>query len=452
MTAPARAGDAISAGHPIPLTRLFTYGALGLPLAMAALPIYVHVPKFYADTLGMNLATVGGLLLLARIFDAVQDPLLGLLSDWRKARSGGRLGLVLLGVPLLALGMVALFSPPSTIALGVWLIGALLVIYTAYSLVSISYQAYGAELSADYHERTRITAVREGLSVVGVLLAAALPEVLAQRYGIRNGFIYFAWIFAPLALAAGLITVFLSPKPIQVPSGPAASISWRVMLKPLKNGAFRRLLIVFVLNGIAVSIPATLVLFFVQDVIQRPQLTAVFLIVYFLAGAVGMPAWVWLARRVGKHRAWLAGMVLSIIAFVWAFTLSAGDASAFGIICVMSGLGLGADLALPPSMLADVIDEDERNGLARGEGSYFGLWNLATKLNLALAAGLALPLLDWWGYQPNTQHTPSVLTALAATYALLPCALKALAAATLLWAARDLSTRNIPLASGEISS
>ena len=288
MTAPAHAG------RPISLPRLFAYGALGLPLAMAALPIYVHVPKFYADTLGMNLATVGALLLLARIFDAVQDPLLGLLSDWRKARTGGRLGLVLLGVPFLGLGMIGLFSPRSTIALGVWLTGALLVIYTAYSMVSISYQAYGAELSSDYHERTRITAVREGISVVGVLLAAALPEILAQRYGVRDGFIYFAWIFAPLVVLAGLITVALSPRAVPMSQGPNASVSWSALTKPLKNAVFRRLLLVFMLNGIAVSIPATLVLFFVQDVIQRPQLTAIFLIVYFLAGAVGMPLWVWL--------------------------------------------------------------------------------------------------------------------------------------------------------------
>lgn len=415
----------------ISFPRLFAYGALGLPLAMAALPIYVHVPKFYADTLGMNLATVGALLLLVRIFDAVQDPLLGLLSDWRKPRRGGRLGLVVVGTPLLALGLIGLFTPPAALPLGIWLTGTLLVVYTAYSMVSISYQAYGAELSPNYHERTRITAVREGLSVVGVLLAAALPEMLGQRYGVRDGFARFAWIFAPLLLSAGLITVFLSPRTAPVKVAYTSLPALGAMLKPLRNAVFRRLLVVFVLNGIAAAIPATLVLFFVQDVIQRSDLTAQFLIAYFLAAAAGMPGWVWLAHRLGKRRAWLIGMILSIAAFVWAFSLGRGDALPFGVICVMSGFGLGADLALPPSLLADVIDEDEKRGLARGEGAYFGLWNLVTKLNLALAAGIALPLLDWWGYRPNTPHGASVLTALAATYALLPCALKALAALAL---------------------
>ncbi|MEO5677837.1 MAG: MFS transporter, partial [Usitatibacter sp.] len=144
-----------------------------------------------------------------------------------------------------------------------------------------------------------------------------------------------------------------------------------------------------------------------------------------------LPAWVWLARRVGKARAWGLGMVLSIVAFVWAFLIGAGDAGAYFAICILSGLGLGADLALPPSLLADVIDEDEARGRGRHEGAYFGLWNLVTKLNLALAAGIALPLLAAWGYRPGVANADASLAALAAVYALLPCALKAVAAVAL---------------------
>jgi Na+/melibiose symporter-like transporter len=106
---------------------------------------------------------------------------------------------------------------------------------------------------------------------------------------------------------------------------------------------------------------------------------------------------------------------------------------AFGVICVMSGLGLGADLALPPSMLADVIDEDESAGLGRNEGAYFGLWNLVTKMNLALAAGIALPVLAALGYVPQGANSDASLTYLAATYALLPCVLKAVAALVLVF-------------------
>jgi Na+/melibiose symporter-like transporter len=166
-------------------------------------------------------------------------------------------------------------------------------------------------------------------------------------------------------------------------------------------------------------------------VVRRPDLTAWFLIAYFAAGAAGLPAWVWLSRRVGKARAWFAAMILSIVAFVWAFFLGPDSVPAYFAICMMSGVGLGADLALPPSLLADVIDTDEARGAGRNEGAYFGLWSLTTKLNLALAAGIALPLLQGYGYAPGADNPPQALFVLAAVYALLPCGLKAVAAAVL---------------------
>ena len=392
---------------------------------MAALPIYVHVPKFYADVLGLNLIAIGGLLLAARVFDAIQDPLLGYWSDLARDRRAGRMLWVALGTPFLALGMLGLFRPPAwdAAALTWWLIAMLMLVYTAFSMVQISYQAYGAEISDHPLQRTRVTSFREGLGLVGVFLAAALPEILAKSSGPREGFAQFAVIFTPLVLLLVTITILFSPKaPVRTRAAPQTA--FRTMLKPLRNHSFNRLLLIFVFNGIAASIPATLVLFFIEDVIQRADLSAHFLIAYFAAGAFGMPLWVWLSARIGKGRAWLVGMLLSIAAFVWAFTLSAGDSTAFMIICLLSGLGLGADLALPPSILADVIDEDEKHGIGRNEGAYFGLWNLVTKMNLALAAGIALPALSLLGYQSKVTTSPQALVYLSAVYALLPCLLK----------------------------
>ncbi|MDX2217961.1 MAG: MFS transporter [Burkholderiales bacterium] len=433
MTQPAADAAPLPAPARHSAWRLLAYGGLGLPLAMAALPIYVHVPKFYADTLGLSLASIGFLLLLARAFDAIQDPLLGYWSDRTRQTGRGRGVWIGVGAPLLALGMIGLFVPPelSTTGLSIWLVAMLLVVYTAYSMITISYQAHGAEMSADPNERTRIVSFREGLGLIGVFLAAALPEILSKLSGARAGFAQFSYLFGPLIVILALVMMRSSPPAVTTHVSDEKRI-FAVMLKPFGNASFRPLLWIFVMNGIAASIPATLVLFFIEDAIQRPDLTAQFLIAYFAAGAAGMPLWVKLSSRIGKGRAWFCGMILSIAAFVWAFLLGPGDATAFFIICIMSGLGLGADLALPPSILADVIDIDERAGKGRNEGAYFGLWNLVTKGNLALAAGVALPLLGWLGYAPKGSHSTEVLTALAAVYALLPCMLKAVAA-LLLW-------------------
>lgn len=413
--------------------RLIAYSLAAIPLAMAALPIYVNVPKFYSDVIGLNLAAIGALLLASRVFDAIQDPLLGHWSDRTRGTRLGRFVWLLAGAPLLAASMLGLFNPPDwgPAALMAWLLAMLLVVYTAFSMVQISYQAYGAEISDDPVERTRVVSFREGFGLIGVFLAAALPQLLSDRFGPREGYALFAMIFVPLVLGLVGLTIWLSPRP-QARQLADSGQAFSSMVWPLRNRRFRQLLVVFVFNGIAAAIPATLVLFFIQDVLQASSLAAVFLILYFAAGAAGMPLWVWLSARLGKARAWLAGMVISIVAFVWAFLLGPGDVIPFAVICVLSGLGLGADLALPPSMLADVIDDDERAGHARREGAYFGLWNLVTKMNLALAAGIALPALAWLGYTPQSGSSAQALTWLAAVYALLPCGLKALAALALL--------------------
>ena len=140
-----------------------------------------------------------------------------------------------------------------------------------------------------------------------------------------------------------------------------------------------------------------------------------------------MPLWIRLSASIGKVRAWTVAMLAAIAAFVWAALLGAGDTAAFAVICVLSGAALGADLALPPSILADVIG---REGRMQSTGAYFGVWTLATKLNLALAAGIALPLLQVLGYTPGADD-PQALRSLALVYAALPCALKLVAVATL---------------------
>jgi Na+/melibiose symporter-like transporter len=404
---------------------LAAYAAVALPLAAAALPVHVHIPKFYAG-LGLELATVGALLLVVRLLDAVSDPLLGALADRIPESRGGRRLMIAVAAPLLAAGLWLLFSPPTSAgALAPWLAATLVLSYLGLSAASIAHFALGSALSRDYTERTRITAARGIAALVGVLLAAALPELMVQQHGASQGLPLFALGFAPVLLAAAAVTVFAGPRAIAAPPLP---FRLAATVQPLRNPRFRRLALVFLVNGIAAAVPATLLLFFAADVLQRPDLTPLFLLLYFVAGAAGMPAWVKLAARLGKSRAWLLGMMLAVAAFVWAWFLGPGDALAFSAVCVLSGLAFGADLALPASLLADVIDDDGREG--RPDGAYFGLWHLLEKLALALAAGIALPALQWLGYQPGTAAAAG--SALSTVYALLPCLIK-IAAALLLW-------------------
>ena len=398
------------------------YGLLGLPLAFVALPLYVILPNHYARAFGVPLAALGALLLAARLFDALIDPLLGRLIDRLFARSA-RAVLVLGGVAalVLALGFTLLFFPPASVqaapaALLAWAGAMLVLTYAAYSVLSVSHQSWGAMLGGNEAQRSRIVAWREGLGLVGVVLASITPVALGLPA--TTAIFYIALAVGGLAWARAV-----RPQARHVGRAAIPGALWL----PFKSAAFRRLLAVFMLNGIASAVPATLVLFFIQDRLQAPQaMEPLFLGSYFLSAALSIPLWLAAVRRIGLARAWLAGMALAIAVFAWATQLGAGQTLEFAVVCALSGLALGTDLALPGALLAGVI---QANGHAsQAEGAYFGWWNFATKLNLALAAGLALPLLGLFGYAPGVRDA-GALTALVVAYCVLPCLLKLAAAA-----------------------
>ena len=411
---------------PLPRRQLLAYGALGLPLAMAALPVYVHVPRLYAETSGMSLTLLGVLLLAARLADAGIDPLLGSWSD----RALRRQRLILMALPLLALGVVALLHPPVSGA-PVWLLGSLLITYFAYSLASVSYQAWGAELGHDSAERTRLTASREGFGLLGVVLAAALPGLLSSDTVL--GLSRLAWAFVPVMVVLAALTLLGSPT-LAARRPPASGTLFDGLYAVLGDLRFRRLLLVFVVNGVAAALPATLVLFFVADVLQAEAWGGSYLALYFISGMACLPLWVALSRRTGRATAWVVSMGVAVAAFSWAWCLGAGDVGEFALICLLSGAAFGADLTLPSALLADIAEDNGKGAHYARSGSYFGWWNLVAKLNLALAAGLSLPLLDLAGYRPGDIESTA---GLSVVYCLLPLVFKTIAV-VLLWRWREI--------------
>ena len=394
------------------------YGLLGLPLAFVALPLYVILPNHYAREFGVPLATLGAVLLAARLLDALIDPLIGRGCDRLFARSPRAvLGFAAAAAVVLAGGFGLLFFPATTApdALLAWAGVMLVITYAAYSALSVAHQSWGAMLGGNEAYRSRVVAWREGLGLLGVVLASVTPVLL----GLPATVVLFG---ATLVLGWIAWTRALRPR---TNTRHATAGIWQ----PFRRPAFRRLLAVFVLNGIASAVPATLVLFFVQDRLQAPKaVESAVLAVYFLCAAASIPVWLGVVARLGLARSWLLGMLLAVAAFVGATQLGAGDITAFLVVCALSGLALGTDLALPGALLAGVIADSGDRG--RSEGAYFGWWNFATKLNLALAAGLALPLLGLFGYAPGARDAQA-LQALTIAYCLLPCILKLAASAAL---------------------
>ena len=337
------------------------YGLLGLPLAFVALPLYVILPNHYAREFGVPLATLGAILLGARLFDAFIDPFLGRLSDRLFARSAGAvLALGAAAAVLLALGFLMLFFPlvQSPDALLVWVSATLVVTYAAYSALSVSHQSWGAMLGGNEAERSRVVAWREGLGLVGVVLASVLPVALGLPATTAVFFI---------ALAAGWLAWTRAVRPLAKPqvTGASGKVAAGQLWLPFRQSRFKRLLTVFMLNGIASAVPATLVLFFIQDLLQAPSaMEPAFLGSYFVSAALSIPLWLALVKRIGLAASWLIGMLLAIAVFAWATQLAAGQTWEFIVICALSGVALGTDLALPGALLAGVIQASGDSGKA----------------------------------------------------------------------------------------
>ncbi len=417
-------------------SQLLAYGVTGLPLAALGLPLYVYLPAFYTEGLAVAAAVVGAALLVARLLDVVTDPLTGWLSDRWPTGWARRKGLVLIGLPLLLLGVEQLFRPIAPVD-GLYLAGWAIVAYLGWTLVAIPYTAWGAELTDDYHGRTTVSATREAFVILGTLGAIVLPSVAGVAGDPAATLDVMAtalWVALPLAVA---VTVLFVPTRTTPPPRQHWGVGLRLLLD---NAPMRRLLLAYVLNGIANGLPATLFILFVAHVLDARDLTGPLLALYFAAGVAGLPLWLWLARRLDKHRAWAVSLWLASASFLAVPLLGAGDAAAFAVICAISGLCLGADLAVPASIQADMVEADRQLGGDERAGLLFGIWGMATKLSLALAVGIALPALDLAGFDARaTVNGDGALLTLALLYGGVPVVIK-VGAGVLMWGFREAST------------
>ncbi len=402
------------------------YGLLGLPLAFVAMPLYIVMPAFYGQTLGVPLGMLGAVLLGTRLADALVDPLLGRWADHLLDKPARSRWAVTLAALMLVAGFIALLFPQvdTQDALLAWCAATLVITFLAYSLGSVLHLAWGTRLGGAVAQRSRLVAWREGFGLAGVLLA----NVLAAQAG-------HGWTAAVLCLALvlGVGALIAGPTPLAAGKPDASHVAplatAALMALPWRCQGFRYLMSLFLLNGVASAIPATLVLFFIQDRLEAGPWTPAFLGAYFLVAAASVPWWVRLIERASPMQAWALGMALSVLTFVGVLTLQSGDTWLYLLICVSSGWALGADLTVPGTLLSGVVQRAGHAG--QSEGAYAGWWQWATKLNLALAAGLALPALQALGYTPGARD-PRALMALTLIYGALPCAFKLLSL-TLCW-------------------
>ena len=391
---------------------LWRYALFSCALGMAGLPIYIHAPKYFVEQYEINLATLGLALLLLRSVDFFQDPLLGRLASSTLSRGSSPLWIA---TAFMCLGMILLFAIPAVTSPILWFSISLIILFSGFSFAYIRIYAFGVE-AFDMDGQIKIAKWREGGTLIGICLAAAAPSILSITGS--NGYKNFAFLFCALIIIATfLMTSDFSRTFFKVQKQTTS-------IFPKDVGLQRLLLFVF-LNAMPVAVTSTLYLFYVDHVLGLEVMGGPLLILFFLSAAFSAPFWTRWAEHYGALQVLRISMLVSILSFVWAYNLNAGEVIAFSIICFATGLSLGADMTILPAIFAQRLAKTKHD-----PNTGFGIWNFSNKLALAFTAGILLPLMEFAGFETQDMRSSLSTEVLKISYAIVPCGLKIFA---LIW-------------------
>jgi len=394
---------------------VFYYALPAFAIALLGLPLYVYLPTFYAQDVGLGMFWVGVILFLARFLDVLFDPLIGYVSD----RYFSRQKLMFLGALVLLISFYFMTHPASNAGY-LWLFVFSVLVYFGWSMLSIPYFALGADLGENYHQNTQYSTARELSNISGVLVALLLPYIFYVADDAKGALlVMFNTILFVLPLTIAVFLLKINHQQIK-----NSLLSFTQMLQELRVqlGVSKHLFISFFLNNFANALPATLFLFYVNLVIQSPAFTGLLLLLYFVSGILALPFWVFVSKKLSKKTAWMLSMASAAFFFSFVPFLGEGDLVAFTLISLLSGLSLGADMALPASMQADIAQKSSQNNAQLG-GTLFGFFAMLVKLSLAFAVGVSFALLGLFDFNPK-EPSPESLFVLSLLYGLLPVVLK----------------------------
>lgn len=392
--------------------QLWLYALPALPLALPTLALYINLPTWYHEQWGLSLGLIAAIILGARFSDLILDPMVGHWSD-RLTRYQQKLMVMVGGIICIptALLLVHPLSSLPALSLTLGLVG----LYLGWTLIQIPYLSWIVGIAPNSNSRLSLASARELLGLLGLLLSALIPAVLVYLGASASTSIQaIVWF----ALAMGVVTIPLMLKTLTFNGQSTAAESTSIMYIVRRNKPARLLVTSWFLNGLANGIPAVIFPIYITDVLMLEDSNrAYFIAAYFTACICSMAVWLKLSKKIDRLTLWRYAMVICAVAFVPATFLTGDSAYVFIPICLITGGMLAADLAIPHAIQADVADYHAWRFKLRCDNTLFALWNMVTKLALALSAGLAFGLLELANKDPFI---------IALIYALLPAVLKIL--------------------------
>ncbi|MGY8985226.1 MAG: MFS transporter [Sphingomonadales bacterium] len=392
------------------------YGFLSFPIAISLLSFQVYLPTFLAETGYFSLSLLGGIFFVTRLIDTFSDPLAGYFYDLKLSKNTLKRTFLLIFIPLFLICFSLLIFPSQNIViLFLCLAGG----YIFGTLIFVPYYALGAEIEEGYQSHTKFASSRAFFGLIGTIVALIVPSYLFNSNKLES-MLLGSFIIASFGFLIG--GIFLSEIRVKNRSQllkPSFAQSFKIFKK---KSLFNKLIISQFLNGIANALPATLFILFTIHILKAPEMAGPLLAFYFLSAVVSVPFWGFISEKFKKESCWKVAMIIASIVFLNIFFIDENTLILFIVITFITGFMAGADLTLPVSMLADLIDVDEMETGNRRPSIYFSIWGITSKLTLALAIGVSFPLLELnGGVLGNAKIDEGMLIIL---YGFLPCLLK----------------------------
>lgn len=414
----------------ISILDIAAFAAPAAPLLALGLPTIMFLPQYFIRDLGIEAGAA--IFAVARLLDVFIDPAIGGLQDRTVSRWGRRRFWLAVSCPILMFfvwwAFMGLTSASGLIAATI----VVLALFSAFASMMIAHLGWAGELVPTYHGRTRTLGIVQLVSLVGQVGVLALAAYVQTRPGATEADVVAAmgWFILIGLPITTVIAIFVVPEP-QTP--PQSHLSVVDSLKAVWRNTFaRRVLLVDLLFGFCQGIAGTLFVFYFQFVLGFSTTSNALLFIYFVAGLLGVPLWMWIGRRWGKHRALQGAFVYTALTTLMIVIMPPGNFPLVAIGMAIAGLAQGGGILLTRALMADVVDADELETGARRSGLYFGL--LLTTSKIAIVAGpVALVVLQLIGFDAGLggANSGGILLALGVMFIGAPT-LFALAAAWLL--------------------
>jgi sugar (glycoside-pentoside-hexuronide) transporter len=385
----------------------------------------VYLMIYSTDVLLIAPAAMGAIFGIGRVWDAISDPLAGYWSDRSTARRGRRRAWLYASAMPVAAATVMLWSPPTFITdatLVLWMGFALILYETASTMFWVPHGALGMELTPDYHERTRLFAYRHVVSSIGLGLG------LGAMYLLRNAGEPRQMALIVSLCGGAIVGAMILFAALRVPERPEFQGRGSVDILAafadvFRNPHARLLVFVYAIETFGTASLGMLAPYVMKYVVQRPDLTEVFILMYVVPALAFTPIWIFVSRRVGKKKLWLFAMTATMLAYGTMYFVGRATYGAVFVVVSLLGIGSGCGAVVAPSVQADVIDYDEYCTGERKEGAYVAVWNFLRKAAGGVTAAATGFVLQAAGYDGQAaEQSPTALTAMMLLIGMLPAA------------------------------